>query len=47
MSGNKSASSTKGRLSWMTPGLSLALMDGLKFSARTVGVDKGAEWHER
>ena len=27
--------------------ISLAMMDGLTFSAGTVGVDKGAEWHEQ
>ena len=27
--------------------ISLAMMDGLTFSAGTVGVDKGAEWHEK
>ena len=34
-----------------TPGkflmlVSLAMMDGLTFSAGTAGVDKGAEWHD-
>ena len=27
--------------------VSLAMMDGLTFSDRTVGVNKGAEWHEK
>ena len=27
--------------------ISLTMMDGLTFSAGTVGVDKGAEWHEQ
>ena len=27
--------------------VSLAMMDGLTFSAGTAGVDKGAEWHEQ
>ena len=27
--------------------VSLAMMDGLKFSAGTAGVDKGAEWYEQ
>ena len=27
--------------------VSLAMMDGLTFSDRTVGVDKGAEWYEQ
>ena len=30
-----------------TCNVSLAMMDGLTFSAGTAGVDKGAEWHEQ